>query len=729
MNKTKRILSALLGGVLMLSLLAGCKSDGDTSSGNGGSSDPNRTAIAVTEQEAFTDVTIGDMTCTINTQTGMITQVKNSSQTVDLDGFLIDVGYGRDMVMGQVGYQSYESYDTWKLPVLLVKRRDVAEYTLDAIYQTADGLEVNIKTDTLTITYDYTFMDDELKLTARLSTSSDEQELVNGVAFMVRGIDMNRETSTFEYPGSTPASIYSFSEIDPYRVTATDYSSPVVCLSQSDPDYNLNVLFLDEEEKWSTSAYSDENSRLGVVNLAAVEGYLKKGEEMVVGDLYLQLLGDKDKYTSVQDFYADLGYAAPENAVSDGPMYEGFPYGTMDTDYQNPHTLQEYAEYLDDLQAMGIKNVWLLPIFINTNDNVYEPIDQSIIDPKYGGNEGAKVYIDRAHELGMRVLFDYVPHGPRPDQPLAVDNPDWISKNRDGENQIEWECVSFDYNNPGYFQYTVDLVKNQALEVGVDGARIDCSMGGLSNWSPQEGLRASSSGLRGGQNIVKAITQGFEEAGKDPMIMPENFHPVPFYASITDVFYDMPLFRMMYNLNQSGATETEYAQELMRWLDVENKTSVKGQVKLRFLGNHDTVTWTFDAARPQVVYGTEKAKALWCVMSFIDGIPFLYQGDEDPATYGLQGENLVSFFTDIFGAREEFLPEDYTTEYIASNTPVFACTRSGEDDQKLVLVNLSNGEQTFDIGEGDNSVLFENGVTVSGTTATLAPYSAAIIQK
>lgn len=89
----------------------------------------------------------------------------------------------------------------------------------------------------------------------------------------------------------------------------------------------------------------------------------------------------------------------------------------MDTDYQNPHTLQEYAEYLDDLQAMGIKNVWLLPIFINTNDNVYEPIDQSIIDPKYGGNEGAKVYIDRAHELGMRVLFDYVPTAPGPISP------------------------------------------------------------------------------------------------------------------------------------------------------------------------------------------------------------------------------------------------------------------------------------------------------------------------
>ena len=81
--------------------------------------------------------------------------------------------------------------------------------------------------------------------------------------------------------------------------------------------------------------------------------------------------------------------------------------------------------------------------------------------------------------------------------------------------------------------------------------------------------------------------------------MPENFHPVPFYAEITDVFYDMPLFRMMYNLNHSKVSDTEYAQELMRWLDVERKTSVKGQVKLRFLGNHDTVTWTLTPPVPR----------------------------------------------------------------------------------------------------------------------------------
>ncbi len=731
MKKPLRILSAVLCGTMLLSLLAGCK-DGkqeNSSSGNSTVDDPSKTAIAVTAEDAFTDVTIGGMTCKINTRTGMVTQVKNSAQTVDLSGIVVDVGYNKAMVMGQLGYQSFTDFQTWELPTILMKRRELPEYTVDAIYQTSTGLEISLTIDTLTVTYIYNFMDSALKLTAKLTSSAEENQLINGVAFLVRGIDMDKETSTFEYPGSTPAGVYSFKDYTKYRVTATDYSSPVTCLSQSDPAVNLNVLFIDEVEKWTTSAYYDENDKLGVTNLAAVESYIKKGEEIEVGSLYLQLPGDQDKYAAIQNFYAELGYKTPDEPVADGPMYEGFPYGTMDTGYSNPNTLQKYAEQLDALKEMGVKNVWLLPIFSSTNNNVYEPIDQSIISLLYGGSEGAKVFIDRAHELDLRVLFDYVPHGPRPAQPLAMKNPDWISKKQDGSNQIEWDCVSFDYNNPEYYAYTVELVKTHAEELGVDGARIDCSMGGLSNWSPVAGFRPSSSGLAGGQNIVRAINEGFEKGGKDPLIMPENFHPVPFYAEITDVFYDMPLFRMMYNLNHSNVSDTEYAQELMRWLDVERKTSVRGQVKLRFLGNHDTVTWTFDAARPQKVYGAEKAKALWSVMSFIDGMPFLYQGDEDPATYKLPGENLQSFFKDIFGAREEYLPMDYDIEYRMSDKPVVAFYRFNDSDKKLVLVNLSNTEQTFDIGDGANSVLYESGVTVSGSTAAIAPYSAAIIQK
>ena len=214
MKRPLRILSAVLCGTMLLSLLAGCNTGGKDNSSNGSSAadDPNKTAIAVTAEEAFTDVTVGGMTCRINTKTGMVTQVKTSAQTVDLGGLLIDVGYNKAMVMGQLGYQSFTDFETWKLPTILMKRKKLPDYTVDAIYRTSTGLEVSMTIDTLTITYVYEFMDGALKLTARLTSSAEENQLINAVAFLVRGIDMDKETSTFEYPGSTPAGVYSFKE-------------------------------------------------------------------------------------------------------------------------------------------------------------------------------------------------------------------------------------------------------------------------------------------------------------------------------------------------------------------------------------------------------------------------------------------------------------------------------------------------------------------------------------
>jgi glycosidase len=381
---------------------------------------------------------------------------------------------------------------------------------------------------------------------------------------------------------------------------------------------------------------------------------------------------------------------------------------------------------------MGFKNIWLLPIFKHTGDNVYEPIDQGVIDPRYGGEEGATAFINKAHELGLRVLFDLVPHGPRPIYPFAKEHDNWISKNKNGENQIEWECVSFDYNNSEYYDYTVNLLAYYASKLGLDGSRIDCSMGGLSNWKPVDGLRPSSSGLAAGINITKAVREGFKKGGVNPILLPENFHPNPAFAEYTDLFYDMPLYRTMFNLNHSSISETEYVQTLQHWLDAERKTSVQNQVKLRFLGNHDTVTWTFDAQRAQTLYGVEKAKALWSILSFIDGVPFIYQGDEDPAAYRLEGENLEQFFMDLLAARDKYLPAEYDTKYLYSDTPVFAFTRSSTDktDTKLVLINVSGSSSYFDLGDDIDKVLYVDGTyQIDNSQITLDSYSTVIIQK
>jgi hypothetical protein len=677
-------------------------------------------------------ITKNGITCTVNSATGFVTQVKSDQQTIDMDGIVIDVGYKSTFQFNQLGYTSFDTLATWELPIVWPKLKKLPAYQMKGITETENGFTVELQVDTLTVLYQYEMLEQALKVSAVITTSEQEDQLVNGVGFLVKGIQgFDKEKASVEFPGSTPVGRIELKKYPKYSAVSTDYASPIVQYHQD--DRNVNVLFVDDQEKWTTASFCDEFDKPSSIFLTSVESMLKAGEELAVGTMYLQLLDHKeDPYLAVQNFWSALGYHVPSNGVKDGPVYSAHPYGTMDTNYFNRWTLQEYSNQLNRIAAMGFKNIWLLPIFQHTGDNVYEPIDQGVIDKRYGGEEGAKLFINKAHELNLRVLFDMVPHGPRPVYPFAKEHEDWVSKNQEGKNQIEWECVSFDYNNPGYYTYTLDLTARYARDFGLDGARIDCSMGGLSNWQPVNGLRPSSSGLAAGINITKATREGFLKGGVNPILLPENFHPIPIYAEYTDVFYDMPLFRAMNYLNHTDLSETEYVQRLERWLEAEHKTSVKGQAKLRFLGNHDTVTWTFDAERAQTFYGIDKAKALWSILSFIDGVPFIYQGDEDPATYKLSGENLEEFFTGILSAREEHLPADYEISYLYTGNPIFAFTRfdEKEKDTKLVLVNLSSVSNSYDLLEGKTKVLYHNGnYQLDHTMITLEPYSAVIIQK
>lgn len=161
--------------------------------------------------------------------------------------------------------------------------------------------------------------------------------------------------------------------------------------------------------------------------------------------------------------------------------------------------------------------------------------------------------------------------------------------------------------------------------------------------------------------------------------------------------------------------------------DAEHQSSVSGQLKFRFLGNHDTVTWTFDAARAQTIYGTERAKAMWMMLGWIDGVLYIYQGDEDPAAYHLEGENLENFFTELIAAKRDYLPNTLDTEYLDTDSAVFACRRFDDSTSRLVLVNLSDRETTYTLEQDAELLTSIGGCTLSSDAATLPPYSGAIL--
>ena len=712
----KRITAMILISVLIASLFSGC----------GG---PSR--FRETEDGLLT-LTRGEITVKVDPVSGMLKSIASPYDSITLDRVLVDVGAREQFIMQQLGYTDFSSLATYELPKFWAKLKELPEHTVGPIEATEDGFTVPITVGEDTVLYRYRILPNAIALDVTISTVSQEPVYVNGVGFIVQGLEgFDLEKSTYEYPGATPAGKISMLSRPKFRSAVSDYAAPVIHIT--DGTKTSNILYVNEVEKWTTACYYDDKDRPCVTFLAATEGILTPEQPMEVGTLYLPLLRpEQDPYGAVGEFWTSLGYHTPTDTTSTQDLqavYSGHPYGTMDTNYFNQWTLKEYADHIPSIAAMGFDAIWLLPVFHHSGDNVYEPVNPMAIDLRYGGLEEAAFYVEAAHEAGVKVLFDFVPHGPRPVYAFAREHDDWCSKDKSGKNQIEWECVSMDYNHPGYSQYNYELSKYYAETIGLDGGRIDCSMGGLPNWSSATGLRASAAGLSAGRNVVKDLRRGFIDGGAQVLLLPENFHPIPSYAEYTDVFYDMPLYRCIHDLGWKDLTDAEFVERLTDFLVAESKTSVPGQLKLRFLGNHDTVTWTFDAARAQQVHGTERAKALWMALGWIDGVLYIYQGDEDPAMYALEGDDLSGFFTELIAAKREHFPVTHRTEYIYTGSPIMAFRRVAADgsDPKLVLVNLSGEPQTYALS-GETVLENIGGYSVEGDTITLEAYAGVILK-
>lgn len=671
--------------------------------------------------------TLGELTLTFSPE-GVLTSLTKGDQSITLDGLYTDVGVATDkaFLLATMGFERYVNKSTWDLANIVPVLRDPNPMELVSFTASEAELIVTQQIAGIQLEQHYTALGDSLGVDVIIQNLREDTCEVHGVHFFLRGITATEDT-TVEFPGNFPSGEIRIGDLRSMTTKQTAYANPVSMVRDNTLD-SFNAVFLDTEEKWATAVYRNSENKLFISNTAMVEAMVAPGESIYVGKLYLHFTDLADPYAPLQGLYANLGYVAGTNldGVATGPMYSCHPAGTMDSGWQDTKTMTKFAESLEGLAAMGIKNLWILPIFNHLDRNVYSPTDQAVIDPRYGTDEDVRYFVATAHDLGMKVLFDYVPHGPEPQDPLAVEHPEWCATKISGSLQIEWDCVSFDMANKDYQAYTKDLIKDHVARFDIDGGRIDCAMGGLSNWNPWPGNRASSSSLKGGVEIVATIREGLLESGKTPTLLPENFHPVPFYAGVTDIFYDMPLYRVMYELRQKRLTEEEYATQVLMWLESEYKSSVPGLQKLRFLGNHDTADWTWDAQRPAEVYGVDKAKALWVLMSTIDGIPYVLAGDEDSRIYhGSVRINLVDFFTELFAAREEYLAQDMTTEYLINNEGIAVFIRENEEARRLVLINLCEGDKTIDVanfGIDPSDILYGTG-SIDGDNAILPGYS------
>lgn len=192
-------------------------------------------------------------------------------------------------------------------------------------------------------------------------------------------------------------------------------------------------------------------------------------------------------------------------------IYQIYPLSFADSNedgFGDLKGITDRLHYLSD--TLGVDAIWISPFFQSPmRDWGYDVSDHTAVDPLFGDLDDAVALISRAHELGLKVVVDYVinhssdQHRWFEESRSGRDNPkrDWYvwRDGRDGGPPNNWLSIfggpawtydgtthqwyrhtflssqpDLNWRNPDVVEAMMDVVRFW-LDLGVDGFRVDAA--------------------------------------------------------------------------------------------------------------------------------------------------------------------------------------------------------------------------------------------------------------
>lgn len=433
----------------------------------------------------------------------------------------------------------------------------------------------------------------------------------------------------------------------------------------------------------STEFERKGESGVQVTQVFQMMGRMKPGSEQELGATWLWFLptDGESALLRAHDGMARLGQVVPKDRPEEFRnllLYSFHPGGWIGSNLQDLGGFAASIPYVDRIAETGANAVWMLPI---EDRGIYWPRDYYQFQAGLGTGEEYRALVQRLHDCGFYVMQDCVPHGGSNSFERAKQHPEWLVHDEDGATFDYW-C--FDFNWPTWRAYMKDVAKHYMKNYGVDGYRIDAVGGSkVPNWNPDiPYARASLSKLQAGFNMQSSIREGVKEEN------PQHGGTLAevgsdFFGMVSDAIYDFSgCYHVFQRARQMPAAE--YASSLRRWLYECQYGSLKGLLRLRHSESHDSL-------RSQLWYGTEPARAIVALTTFIDGIPLLFQGQE---------VGNVETYAKLFAVRKA-LPEmqNANYDYLGVTVPdgVFAVGYEKDGLRSIGLINFNETPIQFDL--------------------------------
>lgn len=161
------------------------------------------------------------------------------------------------------------------------------------------------------------------------------------------------------------------------------------------------------------------------------------------------------------------------------------------------------AKRLSYLSDLGVNGILLNPVALRGGQgkdpafyNFYGVSDPETLDPYLGTPEEFARFVRQAHERGLKVLLDVVPHGVAFGSPLLTAHPEWFKKDAGGKIVGTWGMADFDFTRPDVRAWWIGtMCEKWALRYDLDGFRCDCepTVSGYDLWDKVR-LRCEAAG-------------------------------------------------------------------------------------------------------------------------------------------------------------------------------------------------------------------------------------------
>jgi len=364
--------------------------------------------------------------------------------------------------------------------------------------------------------------------------------------------------------------------------------------------------------------------------------------------------------------------------------------------YTASGTFIEFATHLDRLKDMGVGILWFMPIHpigvqnrLGSLGSYYSVRDYLDVNPEFGTLNEFKALVDTIHAKGMYIIMDWIANHTAWDNPLTTTNPDWYSKDANGNfispPGTNWsDVIDLNYSKQGLRDYMIDAMKYWITETNIDGFRCDAV-----SWVPLDFWQTAISELK---SVKPGIFMLAEDDG-------------PQYQNVGfDMTYAWGLHGFGNGVLKRIADGSSNVNELDNYINNELYRYSNNHYRMYFTSNHDENSWhgtVFeqfgDAAEPFAV-----------LTATMNGMPLIYSGQEAGLNKRLRffDKDQIPWqphpFADMYSTLSHLKKENralwngsnggrFQRVNTTNNQSIFSFIREKEDDKIFAFFNLSPG--------------------------------------